>query len=159
MFCVCNWRNCCTDRLQRIARVAVIPTLPPLLYFQSISDIILKSIRHYQISPKGNIANYKNFMIAVMSTLQDKKVLKLPKFPIFEQYQQYQLKEILRYTWFTQMCYLGFEVLAKVLSHTTVSHFILVSPQRYNSVIEVLAKIPSHTLCPIFSWFHHQDLI
>ena len=46
------------------------------------------------------------------------------------------------------MCYLGFEVLAKVLSHTTVSHFILVSPQWYNSVIEVFAKIPCHTLCP-----------
>ena len=37
------------------------------------------------MSPKGNIANYKKFMIAVMSTLQDQKVPKLPKFPIFEQ--------------------------------------------------------------------------
>ena len=71
-------------------------------------------------------------MIAVMSTLQDKKVPKLPKFPIFEQYQKYQLKEIIRYTWFTQMCYLGFEVLAKVLSHP---------------------------LYPILFWFHPKDII
>ena len=82
LFCVCNWWYCCTDRLQRIAIVAVIPTLPPLLYFQSIADIILKSIRQYQINSKGNNANYKIFMIAMMSSLsplEDKKVPELPQ--------------------------------------------------------------------------------